>query len=238
MFLNWNDKIYLENKIISYYFVIQSTFIMNKNLSSAEEIKAIKKIMEESSRFLSLSGLSGVFAGLFAILGAVAAYYLIPNNGNILCDEYYRSLSEEETIVLRCQLVFDAAAVLFFSVLSSFYFSYKKAKRAGKRFWTPASKKMLINLLIPLTTGGLFILVFLVQNNIQLIIPGFLIFYGLGLINAGKFTYDEIFYLGLLEIITGLISSVFPEFGIFFWIFGFGFLHIIYGVFMYRKYGA
>jgi MFS family permease len=211
---------------------------MNKNLTSAEEIKSIKKIMEESSRFLSLSGLSGVFAGLFAILGAIVAYFLILSNGSIHYDEYFRSLSEKETIVLRWQLFFDAAAVLVFSVLLSFWFSYKKAKHSGKRFWTPVSKKMLINLFIPLATGGIFILVLLIRNYIQLVVPGFLIFYGLGLINAGKFTYDEIFYLGLLEIITGLISSVFPGFGIFFWIFGFGFLHIIYGVFMYRKYGA
>jgi hypothetical protein len=211
---------------------------MNKNLSSAEEIKAIKKIMEESSRFLSLSGLSGVFAGLCAILGAIVAYYLILDKGSIHYDEYFRSFSEKETIVFRWQLFADAATVLFFSVLFSFWFSYRKAKRAGKRFWTPVSKKMLINLLIPLLTGGVFVLVLLIQNQIQLVVPGFLIFYGLGLVNAGKFTYDEIFYLGLLEIITGLIASIVPGFGIMFWIFGFGILHIMYGIFMYRKYGA
>ncbi|HNW57422.1 MAG TPA: hypothetical protein PLR88_01560 [Bacteroidales bacterium] len=211
---------------------------MDKNLSSADEIKAIKKIMEESSRFLSLSGLSGVFAGSFAIIGAAVAYFLILQNGSIHYDDYFRNLTGEETVSLRWQFVFDAAAVLLFSVLFSFIFSLKKAKRDGKRFWTPASKKMLINLLIPLVTGGIFVLILLIQNFIQLVVPGFLIFYGLGLINAGKFTYNEIFYLGILEIITGLVSSVFPEYWIIFWIFGFGILHIVYGVFMYRKYEA
>jgi hypothetical protein len=78
----------------------------------------------------------------------------------------------------------------------------------------------------------------ILQHNTQLIIPCFLIFYGLGLVNAGKFTFGEIYYLGILEIITGLISAFIPGRGLIFWIFGFGILHIIYGLAVYRKYEA
>lgn len=209
---------------------------MESNINSAEDLKRIRKIMEESSRFLSLSGLSGVFAGSFAIAGALVAYFLILNNGNIHYDEYFRSLSVKETVTLRWQLVSDALAVLILSVISAFFFSLRKAKKEGNRFWTPVSKRLFINLLIPLATGGLFILILLFQNHVQLIVPGLLIFYGLALVNAGKFTFGEIFYLGLLEITTGLISSLLPSFGIWFWIFGFGILHIVYGIVMYRKY--
>jgi hypothetical protein len=209
---------------------------MESNSKSLEDIKTIRKIMEESSRFLSLSGLSGVFAGLFAIAGALVAYYCILNNGNIHYDEYFRTLSAKETITLRWQLLGDATAVLVLSVLSSLFFSFRKAKRDGKNFLTPVSRRLLINLLIPLITGGVFILILLVQNHVQLIVPAFLIFYGLALVNGGKFTYGEIFYLGILEIITGLFSGFFPEFCLLFWIFGFGILHIVYGVFMFRKY--
>jgi hypothetical protein len=211
---------------------------MEINSKSVEDLKTIRKLMEESTRFLSLSGLSGVFAGIFAIAGALAAYFFILNNGSIHYDEYFMSLSAKETLVLRWQLVADAAIVLALSVLSAFYFSIKKAKRQGKSFWTPVSRRLLINLLIPLTTGGFFVFILLVQNHVQLIVPGMLIFYGLALVSAGKFTYDEVFYLGLFEIFTGLISSFFPGLGLFFWIFGFGILHIIYGVVMYRKYEA
>ncbi len=194
--------------------------------------------MEESSRFLSLSGLSGVSAGVTAIAGALVAYYFILNKGSIHYDEYFRSLSEKETFSLRWQLIADAALILGVSVLLALYFSVKKAKKEGMNFWTPVSKRLLINLLIPLTTGGVFIIILLIQNNIQLIVPGFLIFYGLALVNAGKFTFGEIFYLGILEIITGLVSAFFPGLGLIFWIFGFGILHIIYGLVMYRKYEA
>jgi len=211
---------------------------MKSETKSIEDIKAIRKIMEESSRFLSLSGLSGIFAGVTAIAGALIAYFLILGNGTVHYDEYFRSLPPKETLSLKWQLIADAALVLVLSVLSSLYFSIKKAKKDGKNIWTPVSKRLLINLLIPLVTGGVFVMALLFQNLIQLIVPGFLIFYGLALVNAGKFTFGEVFYLGILEIVTGLVSSFVPGWGLIFWIFGFGFLHIIYGLAMYRKYEA
>lgn len=209
---------------------------MENNSKSIEDIKTIRRIMEESSRFLSLSGLSGVFAGAFAIAGALVAYFLILNNGSIHYDEYFRSLSVKETTTIRWQLMADAVIVLSLAIISAVSLSLRKAKRTGKNFWTPVSKRFLINLLIPLISGGIFIIILLFQNHIQLIVPGMLIFYGLALVSAGKFTYNEIFYLGILEIITGLVSAVFPERGLLFWILGFGILHIIYGLVMYRKY--
>jgi hypothetical protein len=128
--------------------------------------------------------------------------------------------------------------VLALSVLFALWFSLKKAKRDGKKFWTPTSRRMLLNLLIPLAAGGVFIIALLLQNHVQMIIPGFLVFYGLALVNAGKFTFGEIYYLGILEIITGLIAAFFPGWGLIFWVIGFGILHIIYGVAMYRKYDS
>jgi hypothetical protein len=211
---------------------------MKNEAKSIDDLKAIRKIMEESSRFLSLSGLSGVFAGLIAIAGALVAYFLIPDNGSIHYEEYFSKLSADETVSLRWKLIADAALVLVLSVLISLYFSAKKARKDGKNFWTLTSKKLLVNLLIPLVTGGVFVFVLLLQNQLQLIIPSLLIFYGLALVNAGKFTFGEVFYLGILEIITGLVSAFVSGWGFVFWIFGFGILHIIYGLAMYRKYEA
>lgn len=221
-----------------YYFVIQSTFNMKNDSESLQDIKAIRKLMEESTRFLSLSGLSGVFAGLTAIAGALFAYFIILKSGTINFNEYLTTLTGQETTLLRWQLFAAAAIVLVVSVLFAFWFSMRKAKKDGKSFWSPVSKRLLINLLIPLITGGILTIVFMLQNQIQLVIPGFLIFYGLALVNAGKFTFGEIFYLGILEIITGLVSAFIPGWSLIFWIFGFGLLHIIYGLAMFRKYGA
>jgi hypothetical protein len=209
---------------------------MENNLSSAEDLKTIRKIMEESTRFLSLSGLSGVFLGLFAIGGALIARFLVFNNEIISNDNYFNILPGQETEALKLKMVIIAASVLLLSMVTAIAFSIRKAKRSGVSLWTPVSKRLYASLFLPLLAGGVFALILLFQNHIQLIIPVFLLFYGLGLISAGKFTYGEIFYLGILEIIAGLAAALFPAQGLIFWIIGFGILHIVYGLFMYRKY--
>jgi hypothetical protein len=200
---------------------------MKSDSKSIEDIKAIRKIMEESSRFLSLSGLSGIFPGLTAIAGAAVAYFFILDSGNL-----------KDPLSVIWQLSADAVIVLLVSLIFAFWFSIRKARKDGKKILTPITKRLLLNLFIPLATGGVFAFVLILQHNYQLIIPCFLIFYGLGLVNAGKFTFGEIYYLGILEIITGLISAFIPGRGLIFWIFGFGILHIIYGLAVYRKYEA
>jgi hypothetical protein len=218
------------------YFAVQSTFNMKNEPSSAEELKTIRKIMEESTKFLSLSGLSGVFPGLLAIAGAAFAWFFILDSGKEGYNEYITSLSAEATLHIRLQMLAVALTVLILSLLTAFYFSFRRAKKAGRSLWTPVSKRLLMSLLIPLVTGAMFALILMFQNYIQLIIPCLLIFYGLALVNGGKFTYNEVFYLGIFEIATGLVSAFFPSLGLLFWILGFGILHIVYGLFMFRKY--
>jgi len=201
-----------------------------------EDIKVIKKIMEESSRFLSLSGLSGISAGLFAIAGAIAAKIIIPEsivNGQGYAESIVTSAEGARIIRL---LVLDAAIVLVLALISAVFFSYRKARKLGHNIWTPVTRRMLLNLIIPLLTGGLFVIITMGR------IPGWatasatLIFYGLALVNAGKFTFGEIYWLGVIEIVTGMLSLMLPGYTLLFWAFGFGILHIIYGLYMYIKY--
>jgi len=209
---------------------------MKSENTSLEDLKAIRKIMEESSRFLSLSGLSGVLAGLTATAGGLVAHFLILNGGAI--ENYIDAgkFTGNVPVSVIWWLLVDAALVLVLSVLLSFFLAVKKAARTGKAFWTPVSRRLLIKLLIPLGTGGIFAAILLLQDNFSLVVPSFLIFYGLALVNAGKFTFSEIFYLGILEIMTGLAAAFIPGGDLIFWIFGFGLLHIVYGLALYRKY--
>lgn len=189
----------------------------------SEDIKTIKRIMEESSRFLSLSGLSGIFAGILAIAGGIGANFLLQGN-NLL------------QISLENELISIAVAVLILALAGSFYFSFREARKKNQKIWTPVSKRLLLSLLIPLAAGGFFIIMLYTENQLQLIVPAMLIFYGLALVSAGKFTYSEVFYLGLAELLTGSLAAIFNQYFILSWIFGFGFLHILYGIIMYRKY--
>jgi hypothetical protein len=209
---------------------------MENKADYSEDLKTIKKIMEESSRFLSLSGLSGLLAGLLAIAGGSLVNFGILKNKTFFNAGSLASCSADEISSIKTQLITVALIVLFFALAGAFYFSFRKARHKGQRIWTPVSKRLLLNLCIPLIAGAFFILILYSESQWLLIVPAMLIFYGLALISAGKFTYSEVFYLGLAELLTGFLSSIFQEFSILFWILGFGFLHIAYGLFMYRKY--
>ena len=197
---------------------------MNKQL---EDIKAIREMMEKSSKFLSLSGLSGILAGVFAISGAAFAYFYLLQDPSLT--DF--NIKQEMFILLA-----DAMLVLFLAIASGIYFSWRKAKKSNQKLFNSITLRTIYNLAIPLIAGGLFSLIFLYRGNIQMVSASTLIFYGLALVNASKYTYTEIHYLGITEIILGLLAALFPYNGILIWTIGFGFCHIIYGAIMYVKY--
>jgi hypothetical protein len=209
---------------------------MEERNQPLEEIKAIKKIMEQSTRFLSLSGLSGISAGIIAIAGAVAARIII--QGPVINAWGYSNsiIGAGDSRRILLLLLLNAAVVLVLALSSVLFFSIRKAKRSGDKIWTPVSKRLLLNLAIPLLAGGLFILLTLGKLHGSIIAATTLVFYGLALVNAAKFTLGEIFWLGVMEIITGLLCLAIPGYAFIFWVFGFGLLHIGYGLFMYLKY--
>lgn len=206
---------------------------MESNKKPLEDIDTIRTMMERSTRFLSLSGLSGIVAGLIAIAGGIVGIMLILD-GNT--DGNFPDLISGGSQDVARLLFMDALIVLTLAVAIALFLANRKAIKQGVRLWSPASKRLLLNMVIPLVSGGLFIIILYNRELFGLIIPSMLIFYGLALVSAGKFTFDEVFYVGLLEIVTGLAAGMFPQYGIFLWMFGFGLLHVVYGIVMYRKY--
>lgn len=210
---------------------------MNKEKDHLAQLQEIRSLMERSSRFISLSGLSGVFAGVFALLGALAAYMKLGNNLNISTYyEYPVSSSIESNQHVLTFFIVDAILVLAASLTVGVLLTWRSSKKNGQTIWDATAKRMLINLMIPLATGGLFCMILLMHGLIGLVAPATLIFYGLALINASKYTLNDIRYLGICEIVLGLLAAVFIGFGLVFWAVGFGVLHIVYGLLMYNKY--
>lgn len=228
----------IENNIFTLYYKVLFMSEQNQPLTSdptgLETLQDIKRIMERSSRFLSLSGLSGIAAGICALAGAWFA--------NQRLDNYYlryngrRYYEGEDFHELKIQLLIIAAIVLVVVLLSAFYFTWRKAQRNHLPVWDHTSKKLFMNMLIPLVAGGVFMLSMLQYDEWRYIAPACLIFYGLALVNASKYTLIDIRYLGLLEIGLGLVSTQFVGYGLYFWAAGFGLLHIIYGGIMWWKY--
>ena len=197
-----------------------------------KDLASIRTMMERSVKFISLSGLSGVLAGVYALLGAAAAYYSIQYPESPF---QYTDYSNLKTDVIY-NILGIAAAVLVVSVATGVFFSNRKAKKHNIVFWNSASKQMVFNISIPLLTGGIFILILLANGHAGLAIPATLIFYGLALIQGSTNTFDEVRYLGYFEIALGLIATALPGYGLLFWAAGFGILHIVYGLIMYNKY--
>lgn len=199
-----------------------------------QDIKDIKKMMERSSRFLSLSGLSGVSAGIIALIGAGIAYFIMYSNHVYDDSLRFRFPIPELQIIEPLSVL--AIAVLILALSSGLYFSWRKAKRNGYKLWDHTTRRLLFHLFIPLIAGGFFILTLLYHNNAALVASATLIFYGLALVNASKYTIGEVQYLGITEIVLGIFAGFFLSYGIIFWAIGFGILHILYGAIMYFKY--
>lgn len=210
---------------------------MSTEKEQLETLSEIRTLMERSSRFISLSGLSGVAAGLFALAGAWAACsHFDLGITSISYDQV--AWNEDGTMNMDFyQFVFaDALIVLFASLAAGVFFTLRNSKKHGMKTWDGAARRLIINLMIPLVTGGLFCLVLVLHGIIELVAPATLVFYGLGLINASKYTLNDIRYLGMCEIVLGLVSAVYIGYGLLFWAIGFGVLHIVYGTVMYFKY--
>jgi len=205
----------------------------DQQINTIQEISDIKRIMERSSRFISLSGFSGIAAGICALIGAyIAKTWLDP-----YYTEYNRDgFSKPAFAALRLKLLILAAAVLAVALLISFFFTWRRTKKNNLSIWDLTSRKLMWNVLIPLVSGGLFVIAMLQYNEWRFVAPACLIFYGLALVNGSKYTLSDIRYLGYLEIALGLISTQFINSGLYFWAVGFGLLHIVYGIIMWWKY--
>jgi hypothetical protein len=227
-----------------YAFTLQykALYKMTEREEHLKQISDIRNMMERSSRFISLSGLSGVFAGIFALAGAAAFYAYV--NGDIHYGlgkgiaYYTQSLPVflDNSFLIFC--IADAAIVLLLSLAAGIFFTTRNAKSKGQKIWDLTARKMLFHLAVPLVAGGIFCLVLMRYGLFGLVAPATLIFFGLSLLNASKFTLDEIQYLGYSEIVLGLIGCLFIGYGITLWAIGFGVLLIIYGLVMYIRYEA
>lgn len=196
-----------------------------------KDIQDIKSMMAQSSRFISLSGLSGILAGVYSLIGATMAYLTLPNGR--LSNSYSGIIISEEQVI---RLLVIAVAVIVLSLFTGIILSKRKAIKHNENIWNSASRRLVINFFIPLVTGGIFILYLIEKNSLELVAPLTLIFYGLACVNASKYTIGGVRYLGLTQILLGLISLWFLDYGLVFWALGFGICHIIYGGVMHFKY--
>ena len=197
-----------------------------------KDLTEIKELMNKSSRFISLSGLSGIMAGIYSLIGAGLAFYIL-NDINRQKNKFLRILTQIDYVD---ELLLISVSVILATIITAIVLSSRKAKKNNEKLWERSSKRLLISFAIPLITGGIYCINLIYQELFQLIAPATLIFYGLACINASKYTLGDIKYLGITCTLLGLISSFVTGYGLLFWALGFGVMHIIYGTLMYFKY--
>ena len=204
-----------------------------ENKKYLDDIGAIKDMMDKSSRFISLSGLAGVFAGIYALVGAAIAWFMVqPSYDSI---DYTTSTPQKDP-ELTWQLIGLALLIMVLAIVTAIFLTTRKARKKNQNIWGKTSQRLILNFCGPLLTGGLFCFILLQQEIIGLVAPAMLIFYGLSLINASKYTFNDLRVLGYLNVGIGLIATQFIGYGLYFWALGFGIFHIIYGIIMYNKY--
>jgi hypothetical protein len=197
-----------------------------------EHLADIKGIIEQRTKFRALSGLSGILAGIYALIGAFAAHRLIYNSPALL----YRELQNHIYSPVAIKLLLLAGVVLASAVATGIYFSAKNSRKMGEKLWNPAAVKVAGNFLIPMVAGGIFVIAMLYQGHLTLISPACLLFYGLALINAANYTFSDVKTLGIAVLAIGCAALFSPGYGLYFWALGFGLMHILYGAIMYFKY--
>ncbi len=204
---------------------------MKKERDYIQDIAEIRSMMERSAKFLSLSGWAGIMAGIYALAGAFVAWKLLDFNPGEMAYISGSSMPQVKNLVLL------AGLVLVLAIGTAVFDSYRKARSRNEKAWNATSRRLLTNMAVPLVTGGIVILLLIGKGMVVLVLPLTLIFYGLALFIAAKFTYTEIRILGLVEIVLGLIATWFTGYGLVLWAAGFGAAHIIYGLYMHYRYG-
>ncbi|MEN8138432.1 MAG: hypothetical protein ABFR62_08360 [Bacteroidota bacterium] len=193
-----------------------------------EDLAEIRNLMNKSSKFLSLSGISGVLAGIYALIATYVINKFVPE---LLSWNYVHIelLKNSDVLVL----ISVGLVTLVLAITTGVAITFFQVRKENETLWNTGSKLLFTNLMIPLAAGGIFSLILIFKGMIGLIAPVTLIFYGLALVNGSKYTHEHIKYLGFAEILLGLLATYFVGNGLFFWAVGFGVLHIVYGIYMY-----
>ncbi|EKD30852.1 MAG: hypothetical protein ACD_77C00468G0001 [uncultured bacterium] len=206
---------------------------MKEEKDYIQDISEIRSMMERSSRFLSLSGLSGVMAGIYALAGALVAYFVFGFNPDSVT---YRMTDNAGSPANISNVIVVALVILALALGTVVYLSRRNAGKRGEKMWSPTTRRLLANMMVPLVTGGLLIVVLVANDLTGLAAPVSMIFYGMALFTASKITLEEVKLMGIIQIVLGLAAALLIEYSLIIWALGFGMVNIVYGIYMHYKY--
>lgn len=206
---------------------------MKQQTDYLADLQAIRSMMQRSSKFVSLSGWSGVMAGIYGLLAAYIAQEHFSFDPTAMEAAGVAGLNAYAALSGMMAL---AGGLLVLSIGTAAWMAQQKARKQGEMVWTAASCRLLAELAVPLLTGGSLLLSLAWMGYHSQLLPTSLLFYGITLYQAGPVTYTALRILGLLNITLGFFALLLPQQAMWFWAAGFGLLHIVYGLFIHFRY--
>lgn len=194
-------------------------------------IQEMRNMMDQATRFKLISGLSGMIAGVLSLL-SLYIVYLSTGISPFEAEALERVWRGSNPILISCIFI----ALLVACMGLGLYMARRNARQAGKNAWDGSAKRLVFSLLIPVLTGGVFSMLLIQLGLVSLFAPVTLLFYGMGLLSASKFTLEAVRTVGLIFIGLGLLATGILSYGLLIWALGFGLVHIVYGFIIYVKY--
>lgn len=189
-----------------------------------KDISEIKNLMNKSSQFISLSGLSGAFAGIYAIIGA--AYFYITTRSIKISDFETKDIDKATIIFILFVILSTLTTIIFTSI---------RAKSLDEKSWDVKTKNLVQAFFTPILIGLVFVLILYFNNEYNYLLALLLVFYGIGLLNAGFTTNNLVKPLGYIQVTFGLICAIKYDYTFWFFAIGFGIVHLVYGSIVYFK---
>ena len=181
--------------------------------------------MERSTKYSTLSGLSGVLIGLTAIIGVLISQRII------------MAAPHPER---KIQLLLGALwlAVLAVAVSVEFVCNKRRAARIGKRVASPLGAHIIVAALPSFVAAAVLTAFFTLNNLFSSVWGVWMLCYGLAICAVGLFSVRPVTYLGAAFVLAGAVTLLLPnQIHLFMMALTFGGFHIVYGVLMARKHG-
>lgn len=182
-----------------------------------DNLSFIRSTMERATAFTAVPGWGGVAMGVTA-LAAAAVARVVPSRGEWL-------------------MVWLAASALALSIGG--WSMAAKARKAGTSVFSYSGRRFVLSYLPPLVVGALLTIV-LARAGLYSALPGtWLLLYGTGVVTGGAFSVRVVPVMGFCFMALGALALLAPTaWGDWLMAFGFGGLHIVFGLIIARRYGG
>lgn len=182
-----------------------------------DNLRFIRETMERSAHFTAIPGYGGALMGVTAIGAAIIA--------------------QNQTTIRGWLITWLTEAVLAFVI--GMFAMWQKAKNAGDSLVSAPSRKFALAFAPPLVAAVILTALFYIRGFYPFLPTVWLTLYGAAVVTGGAYSVKIVPIVGWIFIALGFFS-VFADarFGDYFMAFGFGFLQIVFGLIVARRYGG